>query len=97
LDRYHGIKISDSGVYHVPKRNGLNRIPQNAKKRQVATRRYERQVPGHYIQVNVKFLNLETTEGKKVRRSYYTAVDDATCIRALKIYERDTRPMPLIS
>jgi transposase len=33
LDRYHGIKISDSGVYHVLKRNGLNRLPQKAKKR----------------------------------------------------------------
>ena len=27
LDRYHGIRISDSGVYHVLKRNGLSRLP----------------------------------------------------------------------
>jgi len=27
LDRYHGIKISDAGVYRILKRNGLNRLP----------------------------------------------------------------------
>ena len=48
-------------------------------------------MPGHHIQVDVKFLNLETTEGKKVRRFQYTAVDDATRIRALKIYDRHTQ------
>lgn len=48
MDRYHGIKISDSGVYQVLKRNGLNRLPQSAKKRQVVTRLYEKQVSGHH-------------------------------------------------
>lgn len=33
LDRYHGIKISSSGVYGILVRIGLNRLPQNAKKR----------------------------------------------------------------
>ena len=27
LARYHGIKISDAGVYRILKRNGLNRLP----------------------------------------------------------------------
>jgi transposase InsO family protein len=91
LERYHGIKISGSGVYHVLKRNGLSRLPQNAKRRQVLTKRYEKQVPGHHIQVDVRFLNLKTSTGKKVRRFQYTAVDDATRIRALKIYKRHTQ------
>lgn len=91
LERYHAIKISSSGVYQVLVRHGLNRLPQNAKKRQVATRRYEKQVPGHHIQVDVKFLNLQPSQGKKVRRFQYTAVDDATRIRALKIYDRHTQ------
>ncbi len=91
LERYHGIKISGSGVYYVLKRHGLNRLPQNAERRQVVTKRYEKQVPGHHFQVDVKFLNLETKRGKKVRRFQYTAVDDATRIRALKIYKRHTQ------
>ena len=88
LERYHDIKISGSGVYHVLKRHGLNRLPQNAKRRQVLTKRYQKQVPGHHIQVDVKFLTLKTSEGKRVRRFQYTAVDDATRIRALKVYKR---------
>ena len=33
LERYHDIKISSSGVYCVLVRHGLNRLPQNAKKK----------------------------------------------------------------
>jgi transposase len=47
LERYHGIVISPRGVYYVLKRNGMNRLPRNAKKRTVLTHRYEKQVPGH--------------------------------------------------
>ena len=90
LERYHGMKISASGVCHVLKRHGLSRLPRNAKRRQVLTKRYQKQVPGHHIQVGAKFLNLKTSSGKAVRRFQYTAVDDATRIRALKIYKRHT-------
>jgi transposase InsO family protein len=38
--------------------------------------------------VDVTFLTLKNTEGKKIRRYQYTAIDDATRIRALKIYTR---------
>ena len=33
LKRYHDISVSQSGVYSVLKRNGLNRLPQNQRKR----------------------------------------------------------------
>jgi len=39
LDRYHNIKISPGEVYGVLKRNGLNRLPRNAKKRTVLTKK----------------------------------------------------------
>ena len=89
LQRYHGIKISPGGVYGVLKRNGLNRLPQNAKKRTVLTKRYEKQVPGHHIQMDVKFLKFKDSNGKKVKR--YQSIDDATRIRALKVYKRHTQ------
>jgi transposase len=90
LLRYHDIKISPGAVYNVLKRNGLNRLPQNAKrsKRVQLWQRYEKKVHGHHIQVDVKFLNFTDRSGKRVRRYQYTAIDDATRVRALKIYER---------
>jgi transposase len=68
LDRYHGIKISSTGVRQVLLRHGLNRLPKNAKPRTVQTTRYEKQVPGHHVQVDVKFLDLQTEDGRRVRR-----------------------------
>ena len=48
-------------------------------------------MPGHHVQVDVKFLDFKVEEGKKIRRFQYTAIDDATRVRALKIYERHTQ------
>ena len=87
--RYHPeMKVSESSVYRALRRHGLNRLPRNAKRRTVLTHRYEKQVPGHHIQVDVKFLTFKTLEGKPIKRFQYTAIDDATRIRALQIYER---------
>ena len=91
LKRYHGIKISSGGVYNVLKRHGLNRLPRNAKTRSLHSRRYEKKMPGHHIQVDVKFLKLSVKKGKPIKRFQYTAIDDATRIRALKVYNRHTQ------
>jgi transposase InsO family protein len=91
LKRYHDIKVSSGGVYSVLKRNSMNRLPRNAKKRTVLTQRYEKQAPGHHVQVDVKFLDFKAASGEKVRRFQYTAIDDATRIRALKIYEKHSQ------
>jgi hypothetical protein len=91
LGRYNGIKISFGGVYNVLKRHGLNRLPDRQRKRSIPTIRYEKQVPGHHVQVDVKFLDFKTEAGRKVRYFQYTAIDDATRIRALKNYERHTQ------
>ena len=48
-------------------------------------------MPGHPIQVDVKFLTLKGKSGKKVRRFQFTAIGDATRVRALKIYEKYTQ------
>jgi transposase InsO family protein len=91
LERYHGIRMSAAGVRCVLKRHGVNRLPRNAKPRTVLTTRYEKQVPGHHVQMDVKFLSLARASGKLVRRFQYTAVDDATRIRAMKIYRAHTQ------
>lgn len=43
---------------------------------------------GHHVQVDVKFLFFNTPDGQRIKRFQYTAIDDATRIRALKIYEK---------
>jgi transposase InsO family protein len=88
LERYHGINTSVSTVYRTLVRNGMRRLPRNAPRRAIHTRRYSKDVPGHHIQVDVKFVFLRNPEGKRVRRFQYTAVDDATRIRAMQIYSR---------
>jgi transposase InsO family protein len=89
MKRYHpDLATSESTTYRVLKRHGLNRLPRNTRLRAVKTHRYEKQVPGHHIQMDVKFLSLKGFDGRKVRRYQYTAVDDATRIRALKVYPR---------
>jgi transposase InsO family protein len=69
----------------------LNRLPNRVGRRAVHTHRYEKQVPGHHVQVDVKFLTLKQKKGAPVRRYQYTAIDDATRVRALKIYRRHTQ------
>ncbi len=88
LDRYHGIKISESSVYRILVKNGLRRLPKSASKKTLHTKRYAKKVPGHQVQVDVKFAIFENAGGKKIRRYQFTAIDDATRIRALKMYKR---------
>jgi len=88
LERYHGITTSCSTVYRTLIRNGVGRLPKTVGRRAVHTRRYSKQVPGHHVQVDVTFLWLTGRDRRKVRRFQYTAIDDATRIRALRVYER---------
>jgi transposase InsO family protein len=88
LERYHGITISSNGVYCVLKRVGLSRLPANCRKRSIVSLRYEKQVPGHHVQVDVKFLQFTDADGRLRKRYQFTAIDDATRIRALRVYER---------
>ena len=87
LERYHGLTTSCSTVYRTLVRNGIQRLPRAVGRRAIHTRRYAKAVPGHHIQVDVKFLSLKAANGSKVRRFRYTAIDDATRIRALKVYQ----------
>lgn len=91
LERYHGINISESSVYRILKRHNVNLLAKTAPRRAIHTKRYAKSVPGHHVQVDVKFLRFNDEEGRKIRRFQYTAIDDATRIRALKIYQRHTQ------
>ncbi len=91
MARYHDKRMSDATIYRILKRNGLNCLPRQARKRSVHTKRYNKMVPGHHIQMDVKFLIFKGDDGKKIKRYQYIAIDDATRVRALKIYKRHTQ------
>jgi len=87
LQRYHGIRVAHSTVHRILQRHGLSKLPSNQRYQRQTHRwkRYEKQQPGHRIQVDVKFL--ERIPGSKKRLYQFTAIDDCTRIRVLKIYD----------
>ena len=91
MERYHGMKVSGSSISRTLVRNGMRRLPTNVGRRKVHTKRYSKRVPGHHIQLDVKFLIFKDAKGQKTKRYQYTAIDDATRIRALKVYDRHTQ------
>ena len=94
--RYHSMRVSDATIYRVLKRHGVNRLPGRPGRRKIHTKRYNKQVPGHHIQMDVKFLLFKGKNGQKLKRYQYTAIDDATRVRALKVYTRHTRKIRFI-
>ncbi len=46
---------------------------------------------GHPVQVDGKLLFFKDAQGNRIKRFQYTAIDDATRIRALKIYVIQTQ------
>jgi transposase InsO family protein/transposase-like protein len=96
LKRYHDIQIGHSGVWRVLKRLDLNRLPasQRYQRHDKRWKRYEKPLPGHRVQIDVKFI--EPLRGAKPgsragsRRKHYqfTAIDDCTRLRVLRIYPR---------
>ncbi len=91
MARYHQMRVSDATIHRVLKRHGVNRLPGKPGRRKVHTKRYHKQVPGHHIQMDVKFQIFKNKTGKKIKRYQYTAIDDATRVRALKVYTRHTQ------
>ena len=86
IRRFHGLSVSGATVHQILLRHGLNRLPANQKHRQHARRwqRYEKAQPGHRLQMDVKFL--ERIPGTRTRLYQFTAIDDCTRIRVLKVY-----------
>lgn len=83
--------ISTSGVWRILKKAGLNRLPasQRYKRRSIRWRRYEKQRPGHQLQVDVKFIEPVGRSGRKKRYHHYTAIGDCTRLRVLRAYARN--------
>ena len=87
LERYHDINVSESSVYRTLKRNNIKPLDRTTTRKAMGPKRYSKETPGHHVQVDVKFLIFNTEEGK-VKRYQYTAIDDCTRVRAIKVYEK---------
>src|SRR5437870_4740385 len=76
LKRYHDVDIGHSCVYRVLKRLELNRLPasQRYKRHTDRWKRYEKPLPGHRVQVDVKFI--EPLPGTRKKHYQYTVIDD---------------------
>ena len=91
LRRYHDIEISPSGVWRILDRLDMNRLPasQRYKRHTQRWKRYEKPLPGHRVQVDVKFLGPIGDARKK--HYQFTAIDDCTRIRVLRIFDRNNQ------
>ncbi|MGE3403892.1 MAG: IS481 family transposase [Vicinamibacterales bacterium] len=87
LKRFHQVAVAVSSVHRILERHGMNRLPGSQKHRSHAQRwqRYEKPQPGHRLQMDVKFL--ERIPGTRTRLYQFTAIDDCTRVRVLKVYD----------
>ena len=87
LRRFHGLSVACSSVHRILIRHGMGRRPANQKRKPLgrAWQRYEKPQPGHRLQLDVKFL--ERIAGRRQTLYQFTAIDDCTRIRVLKIYD----------
>ena len=87
LRRFHGLSVATSSVHRILGRHGMSRLPANQKHRPHAKRwkRYEKAQPGLRLQVDVKFLERIPGTGKRLYQ--FTAIDDCTRLRILKVYD----------
>jgi transposase InsO family protein/transposase-like protein len=91
LKRFHAVAVARSTVHRILQRHGMQRLPANQKHQPHRKRwqRYEKPQPGHRLQLDVKFL--ERIPGTRKRLYQFTAIDDCTRIRVLKVYDACTQ------
>jgi transposase len=87
LQRFHQVSVARSSVHRILGKHGMHRLPANQKHRPHKHRwqRYEKPKPGHRLQLDVKFV--ERIPGTRKRLYQFTAIDDCTRIRVLKVYD----------
>ncbi len=95
LKRYHDITLSPSGIWRILKRLDMSRLPSSGRYRRQKERwkRYEKPEPGHRVQIDVKFI--APLPGSRRKFYQFTAIDDCTRLRVLRIYERSNQKMAI--
>ncbi|MFZ4843663.1 integrase core domain-containing protein [Mycetocola saprophilus] len=88
LQRYHEVTLSPSGIWRILNKVGMSKFPasQHYKRKETRWKRYEKQRPGHQLQVEVKFIEPLGQTGTKRRFYQDTAIDGCTQLRVLRAY-----------
>jgi transposase InsO family protein len=81
LQRVHGISIAAQTIQRLFRDLGLHRLPIRRKRRPKQMRLFEKDQPGDSVQVDVKFVRVN-----RQRYFQYTALDDCTRFRVLRLY-----------
>ena len=88
---YQELEISKSTFYSWKKeydKHGKEGLDRTTTRKSMVFKRYAKLTLGHHVQMDVKFLIFPDKFGEKIKRYQYTAIDDCTRVRALKIYEK---------
>jgi transposase len=96
LARYHDLQLSPSGGWRILKRLGLNRLPASQRHQRHDRRwpRDEQPLPGHRVQLDVKFIQPLPGTPKARKYDQVPAIDDGTRLRVLRISPSSTSTPP---
>lgn len=83
----HNWFVSAPSVWAIYKRHGVNRL-RYKKKWQRYPQRYSKEEPGDRLQIDVKFLDKLVATGRRYYQ--FTAIDDCTRYRVLRIYDHNS-------
>ena len=86
LRRYHDVQVSQSGIWRILKRLDLNRLPASQRYKRLDKRylRYEK----HVKLVEPLKTAAKPAVGRRTKYYQFTAIDDCTRLRVLRIYPR---------
>ena len=83
LQRVHGISVATQTIQRLFRDLGLGRLPTRRKRRPKQLRLFAKDQPGDSVQVDVKFVRIN-----RQRYFQYTALDDCTRFRVLRLYRQ---------
>jgi len=83
LQRVHGISVATQTIQRLFRDLGLSRLASRRKRRPKQMLLFERDQPGDSVQVDVKFVRVN-----RQRYFQYTALDDCTRFRVLRLYRQ---------
>jgi transposase InsO family protein len=81
LQRVHGVSIAAQTIQRLFRDLGLRQLPSRRKRRPKQMRLFAKEQPGDSVQVDVKFVRVN-----RQRFFQYTALDDCTRFRVLRLY-----------
>jgi transposase len=81
LQRVHGVRLGISSIQLIFRQMGLRRLRRTPKRRPRQLKLFSKDTPGESVQVDVKFVRIN-----RQRFFQYTALDDCTRFRVLRLY-----------